>query len=276
MKTNKSTFGTLHQMNSYNSVTNEHFTFVNRPMFLDGHIDLGVNVGVQIKEKHFIELGISSDHSSIGRSLLTHSTVIDNETGESYMRDAYSHNTTSIYYWRISADYHNNFWKNKKETIAFRSMAGIGVLLNPSGNRNYSANGSASGPGLLSSDDFGFGIINENYGNDEMHQIEPDVFITDYVSEIEIYRGVSPYVKFGLGVDFSTKKDFHLFSFDVSYILNSIVVQQQESKITVMDHGTETNYRYNQSSRSSGLYFTLSRKFQVHPWIPLKRKKDQI
>src|SRR5690554_2521912 len=65
MKTNQSSFGTEYQMNTYNSVTNEHFTIVNRPMFLDGHIDLGINAGIQIKEKHFIELGISSDHSSI-------------------------------------------------------------------------------------------------------------------------------------------------------------------------------------------------------------------
>ncbi|WP_159038600.1 hypothetical protein [Brumimicrobium mesophilum] len=275
MKTNKSTFGTGHQMNSHNSITNEHFTFVNRSMFLDGHVDLGINAGIQIKEKHFIELGFSSDHSSIGRSLLTNSIFNDYETGENYTSNTYSHNTVSIHYWRISADYHNNFWKNQKGTIAFRSMSGIGILLNPSGNTNYSGNGSANGLGLLGKDDFGFGINNESYGNDEMHQIKPDVFLTDYVSKIEIHRGISPYVKFGLGIDFSTKDDFHLFSFDVSYLLSGRIVQQQESRITVMDNGVETNYRYSQSSIGSGLYFTLSRKFQVYPWLPLKKNKRE-
>lgn len=271
MKTNQSSFGTEYQMNTYNSVTNEHFTFVNRPMFLDGHIDLGINAGIQIKEKHFIELGISSDHSSIGRSLLTHSNFNDFETGENYASNSYSHNTVSPFYGRISADYHNNFWNNKKGTIGFRSVAGIGFLF--SGNSKLQANGSANKNGIMGNDEFGFGPIGLD---NEIQQIAPDVFITDYVTKTETYDGVTPYLKFGLGIDFSTKKDFHLFSFDVSYLLSTGVVQQQENRITVMDNNVETNYRYNQSSRGSGLYFTLSRKFQVYPWIPLNSKPDKI
>ncbi|RYM34093.1 hypothetical protein ERX46_09035 [Brumimicrobium glaciale] len=270
MKTNQSSFGTEYQMNTYNSVTNEHFTFVNRPMFLDGHIDLGINVGIQIKEKHFIELGISSDHSSIGRSLLTHSNFNDYETGENYTSNSYSHTTVSPFYARISADYHNNFWNNKKGTIGFRSIAGIGFLF--SGNSKLQINGSGHGNGnlIMGNDDYGTGITGDN----DIQQIAPDVFITDYVSKIETYDGVTASVKLGLGIDFSTKKDFHLFSFDVSYLLSTRPVQFQETKITVIDNGFETNYRYNQSSRGSGLYFTLSRRFQFYPWKPIIKKQQ--
>lgn len=273
MKTNQSSFGTGYQMNTYNSVTNEHFTFVNRPMFLDGHIDLGINVGIQIKEKHFIEIGISSDHSSIGRSVLIHSNFNDFETGENYTSNRYSCTTVSPFYGRLSANYHNNFWNNKKGTIGFRSIAGIGFLFTGnsillSGNYKLLING--NGNGMLGDDDYGIGTIGDN---NEIQQIAPDVFITDQVSKTETYGGVTGYVKFGLGIDFSTKKDFHLFSFDISYLLSARPVQFQETRITVIDNGVETNYRYNQSSRGSGLYFTLSRRFQFYPWKPIFKDK---
>ncbi|RYM34094.1 hypothetical protein ERX46_09040 [Brumimicrobium glaciale] len=255
-KTNQGKFGSFSGKASFNTITNEHFTFANQPVLFSGYLDIGFNIGIQIKEKHFIELGLSSDYSSIGNNILINSTYTDFQTGKEYITNNYSMGTTSIYYPRLSVDYHNNFWSNPKETLRIRSVAGVGVLI---GGKSIASNGGDSPDQPNSPEDY--------------REIGPNIFITNEYSTSTNNGGNTAYFKLGFGMDFNTKKDRHLFSLDASYLLSARPVQYEETRIHVLDNGNEVNYLFDQSSRGSGFYFQISRKFQVYPWIPIRKDK---
>lgn len=257
VKTNESQLGGGLHVPGNNMVSNQHFSFLNNPMFFDGNIDIGINLGIQLNKKHFLELGLSQDHSSIGNSMLIHSTYTDFETGVDYKTANSSFSTTSPHYGRLSLDYHYNFWSNKNETLRLQSIVGVGMLLNGNGTNEYGSS------------------LPEPNSPDDYQEIAPDVFITNKFTLSRNYAKNSTYLKFGLGMDFFTKKDRHLFSLDVTYLYSRRTVQYEENRIHVLDHGVETNYLSSQTSRGSGLYFTLSRKFQVYPWIPLSKSKRE-
>lgn len=256
-KTNQSKLG-LGWENSptHNTISNEYFSFENKSQFYNSNLDFGINLGVQVKEKHFYELGWSRDHSSILGSILSHSTVKDQQTGEEFQTEMASSVYNTFKYSRISADYRYNFWSNQKQTIQLQSLVGFGLLMNK--NDGLGSSTLTLNP-LNSGSEIGTGVyINENFAKSQTY-----------------YRNTM-YLKFGLGMDFRAKNNEHLFALDLSYLYGTRDVQYANNKIIVRDNGVDKKYLYTQSSKGSGVYLTLSRRFQVYPWIPLKNKSDKI
>lgn len=173
VKTNQSSFGSS-LLPSYNTITNEHFTFMNRSMFFDDNIDFGIHLGIQIKKKHFIELGYSTDHSSIGNIIITQPTYYDPQTGIEYQTEKAGYSSFSPYYSRLSVDYQYNLWSNKNETLRLQSIAGLGLLFNTS-DFNYSGS-STNQPSPYETSPY---------------EIGPDVFISEYQlssTDTDIFR----------------------------------------------------------------------------------------
>jgi hypothetical protein len=256
MKTQQSFFGNNRASENYSEYSNNYFTFRNDRYFFDRNtINFGLNAGVEYKKKHFFEFGYSIDNSgvAVGVKAQSYMNNFQDTEGLFYNSAGSTYSQTGSSFSRISFSYSTVFYKNRNNTFNGRLLGGIGLFHNTSVNRKKN-------------------IYDVNY---ESHftngQIAGDVFITEHYSRISNYWRNSFYLNLGVGGDFYTKKNHkYLFSFDLSYLQGTRPIQIDDNFISVQDQGDALDFHYRVSSRGSGIYFTLSRRLQVYPWV---RKK---
>lgn len=259
MKTQQSFFGNNRASENYSEYSNNYFTFRNDRYFFDRNtINFGLNVGVEYKKKHFFEFGYSIDNSgvAVGVKAQSYMNNFQDTEGLFYNSAGSTYSQTGSSFSRISFSYSTVFYKNSNNTFNGRLLGGIGLFHNTSVNRKKN-------------------IYDVNY---ESHftngQIAEDVFITEHYSRISNYWRNSFYLNLGVGGDFYTKKKHkYLFSFDLSYLQGTRSIQIDDNFISVKDQGDVLDFHYRVSSRGSGVYFTLSRRFQVYPWKGIKNIK---
>lgn len=72
--------------------------------------------------------------------------------------------------------------------------------------------------------------------------------------------------------DFYSSHQKYILSFKVQYLQG--VMNKHSSNIIYLinDNGTQKSFYYKQYSRGSGIYFELSRRFQIYPWKGRKKK----
>lgn len=259
MKTQQSFFGNNRASENYSEYSNNYFTFRNDRNFFDRNtINFGLNAGVEYKKKHFFEFGYSIDNSgvAVGVKAQSYMNNFQDTEGLFYNSAGSTYSQTGSSFSRISLSYSTVFYKNRNNTFNGRLLGGIGLFHNTSVNRKKN-------------------IYDVNY---ESHftngQIAEDVFITEHYSRISNYWRNSLYLNLGVGGDFYTKKNHkYLFSFDLSYLQGTRPIQIDDNFISVQDQGDVLDFHYRVSSRGSGIYFTLSRRFQVYPWKGNKKIK---
>lgn len=257
MKTQQSFFGNNRASENYSEYSNNYFTFRNDRNFIDRNtINFGLNAGVVYKKKHFFEFGYSIDNSgvAVGVKAQSYMNNFQDTEGLFYNSAGSTYSQTGSSFSRISFSYSTVFYKNRNNTFNGRLLGGIGLFHNTSVNRKKN-------------------IYDFNY---ESHftngQIAGDVFITEHYSRISNYWRNSLYLNLGVGGDFYTKKNHkYLFSFDLSYLQGTRPIQIDDNFISVQDQGDALDFHYRVSSRGSGIYFTLSRRFQVYPWKGCKK-----
>lgn len=257
MKTQQSFFGNNRASENYSEYSNNYFTFRNDRYFFDRNtINFGLNAGVEYKKKHFFEFGYSIDNSgvAVGVKAQSYMNNFQDTEGLFYNSAGSTYSQTGSSFSRISFSYSTVFYKNRNNTFNGRLLGGIGLFHNTSVNRKKN-------------------IYDVNY---ESHftngQIAEDLFITEHYSRISNYWKNSFYLNLGVGGDFYTKKNHkYLFSFDLSYLQGTRPIQIDDNFISVQDQGDVMNFHYRVSSRGSGIYFTLSHRFQVYPWKSCKK-----
>ncbi len=259
MKTQQSFFGNNRASENYSEYSNNYFTFRNDRYFFDRNtINFGLNAGVEYKKKHFFEFGYSIDNSgvAVGVKAQSYMNNFQDTEGLFYNSAGSTYSQTGSSFSRFSLSYSTVFYKNRNNTFNGRLLGGIGLFHNTSVNRKKN-------------------IYDVHY---ESHftngQIAEDVFITEHYSRISNYWRNSFYLNLGVGGDFYTKKNHkYLFSFDLSYLQGTRPIQIDDNFISVQDQGDALDFHYRVSSRGSGVYFTLSRRFQVYPWKGNKKIK---
>lgn len=261
MKTNQGNiFGTPGTQPEYKTMTNEYFSISTGKMYFDmNQVNLGLHFGVRLKDRHFFELGFSSDNSGIKTQAGVHQWSIDpytNSPSPPVVRTGVNHNQVEIGspFTRISFTYNNLVWKNTLKTIQLRSIVGFGSMFNQHVNRKKGIFVTQVDPVF------------------ELNNIDSNIFNTEYtITSTSAWRN-SLYLNLGLGVDFySKKKNKYLFSFDIFYLQGTRNVQIGHHRIKINDNGKDVNFLYSFSSRGSGFYFTLSRRLQFYPWRPNKK-----
>ena len=262
MKTQQSFFGNNRASENYSEYSNNYFTFRNDRHYFDRNtINLGLNAGVEFKKKHFFEFGYSIDNSgvAVGVKAQSYMNNYQDTDGLFYNSAGSTYSQTSSSHSRISFSYSTFFYKNYSNTFQARLIGGIGLFHNPSVNRKKN-------------------IYDVDYSPHFTHgQIAQDVFITEHYSRISNYWRNSFYVNLGIGGDFYTKKNHkYLFSFDLSYLQGTRLIQIDDNFISLTDHGDMLNFHYRVSSRGSGIYFTLSRRLQVYPWGIKKKTAAKV
>lgn len=259
MKTNSSNYD-IGNFNNFSNFSNRYFTFVSNRIFFDNNVvNLGLHIGVQVNKKHFFELGYSQDNSGIAVSVLGQSYLdnyLDYPSMDEFSSPKASYSYSGSPHARFSLTYSNSFWVSKNGMVQLRGIVGLGLLHNKYVNRKKMQ-------------------FNEQYiSSFALGQMDEDIYIVSHEERVSHYIRNSFYMNLGLGIDFYTKRNnIHIFSFDITYLQGTKFIQYSDHVIQVMDNNEEINFHYGLGSRSSGIYFTLSRRFQVYPWIPLSKKK---
>lgn len=252
MKTQHSFLGSNHYSEKYTEYTNKYFTFQNDRYYFDrNNVHFGLYLGLVLHKKHLFDIGLATDNSgvAVGMKAQSYMNTYQDTEGAFFNSASSTYSQIGSSHYRIAFNYSNIFYKNNYNTIQARLIGGFGVLHNSSVNRKK-------------------GIYNIEYLPHFSHgQVTDDVFIEEHYSRVTNFWKNSLYFNFGLGLDFYTKKTSkYLFSFDVYYLQGTRIVQVNDEFIKVIDSGEEMNFHYRVSSRNSGIYFTLSRRFQVYPW----------
>lgn len=263
IKTNQGNiFGHWRTKPVYSTMTNQYFSIHTGKMYLDkNQINLGINLGVTFKSKHFLEIGIATDHSGIQTQTSKHDWGIDHyEPDLPIVRKGgnHTHSEVGSPFTRLSISYNNLLWKNKTNTIQVRGILGIGSMYNHYVDRKKGK------------------FITEEIPTFTLGILDSNVYNTEYSKTVTRAWRNSLFLNVGLGLDFYTKKNNkYLFSFDLFYVQGTRNVQVQHHRIKVEDYNLnkETTFRYTFSSRGSGFYFMLSRRLQVYPWRPSKKSK---
>jgi hypothetical protein len=262
MKTNQGNiFGNRLTKPVYSTMTNQYFSIHTGKMYFDKiQIDLGIYLGLTYKNKHFFEVGIATDHSGIQTQASKHDWGVDHYVADlPIVRKGGINNQSTIGspFTRLSISYNNLLWKNKTNTLQVRGILGIGSMYNHYVNRKEGIYVTGEIPSF------------------PLGELDSNVFNTEYIKTTTSAWRNSLFLNVGLGLDFYTKKNKYLFSFDLFYVQGTRNVQVDHHRIKVEDYNLnkETTFRYTFSSRGSGFYFMLSRRLQVYPWRPSKNSK---
>ena len=109
----------------------------------------------------------------------------------------------------------------------------------------------------------------ESFGNVQIHE-NAAIYRVSHISYAS--NKYSGYINLGISGDFYTKSNAHLFSISIFYLQGFKILEDTYHRHFITDNGVDMIYNHSTSSRGSGLYFQIARKFQFHPW-PIKIKK---
>ncbi len=253
-KANLSFESTLGTGINYKWLENDYFQLKNHQLFTTGNISLGIDVGIIYKQKHYFEIGICGDEAGMKTSLNTYRTFSDPLNGN------FANQQRNIHYFtfqmiRFNFNYQVEIVNTK--FITGRIQTGINLLFNPN----------VKGPihDTYLSPAFGLEPINQE-----------NVFVVNKPESFYAYRTrIAPTLSLGIGIDFHSKKHY-LFSLGVNYQQGFIKNVIASHTIPVSVNGNLTNYLLYTESRSSGIIFQISRRFQLYPWRPNKKVKSEL
>lgn len=205
VKTNQGNiFGSYLKQPIYTQMSNKYFSINTSKMYLDlNNINFGIQFGLQLKNKHFFEIGMSNDNSGIKTQTAFHSLYNDlYQSNFQIVKKGGNHtqNVNGSPFLRISLAYNNLIYQNKSNTLKIRTSIGIGTLNNRFVNRKK-----------------GIYVI-EEVPVFPLGQIDTNIINSKYsLTSINAWRN-SLFVNVGLGADFYLKSKKYLFSFDLLYL----------------------------------------------------------
>ncbi len=242
------------------SYENEYFEYQSR-RFLFSSLGLGIKGGINLKNKWLFEFGWSQDETRSGNRSYT--TSFYNYGFKGYMPS----NGGSFYAgvqtnrFHLSAQYkliNPQKFEEKKFWIVPYLNFGLGLNLNTYKTPAYQHMFFEGG----------FSFIDENI-----------LMKTDHYLNVGTRTNI--HGLFGLSTDFMVRKRY-LFSLSVystfcgrtktkNYNLSST------TSVIFIDNGIEEKrYSFIEGSRGTGLYFEVSRRFQLYPWRPNKKVKSEL
>jgi hypothetical protein len=251
MKTNSSFYlgeNFLFPSNAESYVSNDYYTFINHGIhFTNSKLNWGISAGMKFDKKNSLELVVSADGSSVSQSFAYYN-----------LNPSYSAVEEVSFLWgreffRLNTEYNRTFIS--KPSYDMRAMVGLGLFLLH--NRTE--------------------VWEDGFKN--------DIFSANVVRTNVNDKSVVPIAQFGFGIDFKTKRNIQIFSFDVFATINflnffstinrfRVNTQFVSYEVTLTDQtdGSTHLFSHTLASRGSGINFQLSRAIQFHPWRPNKKK----
>lgn len=240
--------------NFQKTASNPYFDF--RPLKFSKVVAINVGIGIGgsfDNNKHLLSVEICTDDITSGSvaNYLYKST--NNLTGEVSYADAEDYFLINQATYRLSFDYSVKLFNIQKSTI----------YLNTNLNFLHSNGDINSG---------GFNNLNTEllYNGAYLNKRE---FFTSYI------KGMTTLLGIGIQTDINLKvknKTFYLFSFNVGYKQGFKRIEVTTQNFKIIDNNEIFSITYYTTNRGSGIYFEVSRRFQIFPWKPLLKKKHQI
>lgn len=214
---------------------------------------VGLNLGVNFKNNHSIEIGWSQDGtgSSWRDRMMTWDTT-------SFGLQTFSNNHTisksHIHYQRLFIEYQFIF-KDYEEKTNLGLTLSSGFLFNPNKKKNT----------LPPS------IIYGSYSSPESQtNLDENISLTFKENEAFAFSRYSFFLALGFFSDVLVKKKY-LFSFSLSYLQSFNYMEYSVHRYMINDNNIEKRLDYTSASRGSGFYLQISRKFQLYPWTKNKK-----
>lgn len=226
---------------------NSYFQANNQLVSLRSITYIGLSVGININNKHSIEFGWSQDGtgSSWRDRMMTWDTL---STGLQTFSNNSTVSKSHIHYQKLLINYQLSF-KNSDKKTNFGVTTAVGLLFNPNKKKNTPAPS----------------IIYGSYSSPESQTfLDENIFLTYKENEAFAFSRYSFLLSLGFFSDIYIKNKY-LFSTSISYLQSFNYMEYSTHHYMVNDNGTEKRLDYTSASRGSGVYFQISRKFQLYP-----------
>lgn len=238
-----------------NEYRNDYFSYESRN-FLVGSFGYGLHAGVGFRDRLFLDLSWSKDETRSGNSI-QHTTYQD-----ILGKKSFTPSNNEMYFgielnrFHLSAQYNllnRKRFENRKFVIIPSLIVGMGFNVS-----TYKA------PTL--------GVVKTgNYAN-----IDEVTLLTYEVSLIANNR-MNFNAKLGIGADIVVRNNY-LFTLSVYSTIN--MTKNWKSNLSILSTTVTLEtaidkryYYFNESSKGTGLYFEISRRFQLYPWLPISKNK---
>lgn len=250
--------------NFYNktSYQNEFFEYQSRRLLFSS-LGLGIKGGIGLNDRWLFDFGWSTDETRSGNRFYT-TSYSDNTVYGGYKNYTPS-NGGSFYIgvqtnrFHLSAQYkliNPQKFEHKKFWVVPYISTGLGLNVS-----TYKT------PQLEAwTYEGGYSLIDENVS-----------MKADY--SLNVGNRTNVHGLLGLSTDFMVKKHY-LFSFSV-YSTFSFQTKTKNhdlsvihTRITINDVSGTRQYGFIEGSKGTGLYFEISRRFQLYPWRPNKKAKE--
>lgn len=217
------------------------FTYEHKSFCLYAPIRYGITFGVRLNNKNSFEMGIHEDGVSSSSRLrfASYQQYVD------FVTPVYTLSQARTAQSRIFINYKRKILgNNNKSTLSIVPNLGLAWR---SGNLNQESVGSFSTNGILTKSGIVYDLSNKYY--------------TSMNGKYALL--------FGLGISSELYfKGNYWFSISMNYSHtdSNLYFKETKMKITDSQTGESTTYVFSQYQRASGLYLSVSRKFQLIPW----------
>ncbi len=232
-------------------ILHEQLKFMN----LDG-FDVGIDAGVTYK-KHFFEFQYL--YTLVGGGYRAHyySNALESEPGvNSYISSSFGDRFTRTIH-KLSLGYQYEAYRTKNNVFGLRLTANLGFYFNSQLKKGHKAINTY--------------IELSGWPNTFGNGATLDQAL--YISSSQ--KRINGFTSFGVGFDFYTKSNRNLFSIDVNYTQGFGRMNYFLNSYTITDNNVTNRYSYYGSGKGSSLNIQLSRRFQLYPWIKIKKKEGR-
>lgn len=224
------------------------FTYEHSSYCLSQPLRFGFSFGVQLKPKHVVEIGIHQDGVSSKSRLrfASYQNYVDFVTPGFILTKSKTTQSRIFFNYKYSL-----INKKQKTTLSVVPSFSISRRAGPKGDESIGSFGSS-----------GY-LVSEN------------LTYTTTSGGRTAYSNYGYQLGLGLSSDLFFKKSYWFsISLLYSYSKTALYYNQTRFNVTDADTGITTKYVFNLWNRTSGLYFGVSRKFQIIPWV--KKEKEKI
>ena len=226
------------------------FTYEHSSYCLSQPLRFGFSFGVQLKPKHVVEIGIHQDGVSSKERL----RLASYQSYVNYVTPGFILDKSKTTQSRIFINYkYSLINKKQKTTLSVVPSFSISRRAGPKGDESVGGFGTS---GYLESENLTYTTTNVGH---------------------TAYSNYGYQLGLGLSSDIFINKNYW-FSILLQYSHSKTALYYNQTRIHVTDvnTGMTTNYMFNLFNRTSGLYFGVSRKFQLIPWIKKRKGEERI
>lgn len=236
---------------------NPYIYHINRKFNPAQGFDLGGAIGVQIQNKHSIELEYFREDVTLGFIGNYYVKTLEDYQGYESYSQSQEAMTVGLTTNKLGLLYRNSFFKTNSNLFEFHFNLGLGMYINSRQKDGRYKN-----------------LIAEKLFETPIKELDNGVIFEGYQYITGFSKGVSGFGLLGVGFEINTKRR-NIICFDINYTQGFSRLFSNITSYKFDVDGEKKMYSTYGLSRGSALSFQISYRFQLYPWIKSKRKELQ-